>query len=1756
MTEVVDDEGPHSTAAGLQTDPAVSDEGKEEDTTPNEETGNRLGQDRISTPPPGKIYEGHQGTEVERAENGKESETDSERNRQRHPNESTSQEDPSTHGRSPSLQSNSSKASTNVLSLMAMIATSLKNILSTKDGRRKGPLHDTCERAIQAIEDSKPNLPPPELVFEPLAQVCACKTATSVVIALDCLSRLLSHSYLVSEQASAPHSPASMVPERRAGAPKRPLIDRAIDVICNCFDGENTDERIQLQIIKALVSAVLNERVLVHDASLLKAIRMIYNLFLFSRNPSTQALAQGTLTQMLNTIFDRVKVRLPPTEQDQLSSHLNNSTRAVEKVTLESFEKKQSFEEERPNLGDENGATNEAELFVKDAYLVFRTLCKLADKKVGEFDMRSQQMRSKLLSLHLIHTILKTHIIIFTSPDISIRSNRQGADPVLFIEAVKQYLVVALSRNGTSPFISVFAIASDIFYIIISSMRNLMKKEIELFLHEQYLPLLEMHNSTSEQKNILLGVFLKLFNEPKAVVELYLNYDCDASALDNIFERLMNDLSNLVKTRVVLTSLQKEHYIAQKDSPLSPKLPQGSFDLPPSLSTSAVSNSKDDTPTQVPVEVYLKRNALECVVAMLRSLVIWSQQGIAQAQASLEQQTNGTTSPEGEISRVSRVSTPRPADRKLANDEGSKVFVDDPSEFESIKQRKTLLMDGIRNFNFKPSRGIKVLISNGFIESEDPKEIADFLLKTDGLNKAVIGEYLGGGEPSDIAVMHAFVDGMDFSHSGFVSSLRHFLQSFRLPGEAQKIDRLMLKFAERYVVCNPGSFANADTAYILAYSVILLNTDQHSPQIRKRMTLQDFIRNNGGINEGRNLPDDYLEIIYNEIQGNEIILKSEQDLANTLPAVQHSQGIAAGIGAAFATLGRDIPREAYMQVSEEMATKTEALFKDLMRAQKKGPLKNTAKYYNASHVEHVGPMFEAAWMPILAGLSGTMQEADEDSNLVDLCVEGFRLAVRISCMFDLDLARNAYVSSLAKFTYLNNLGEMKSKNVEAVKVLLDVALNEGNQLKNNWKEVLTCVSQLERLQLLSLGVDEATVPDVTRARRQGESLERPRTSLQFSRRSRNSSLTTNFSKDVGKLSHSREIIIASDKVFSQSASLNGEGIVYFVRALSEISWDEIQSSGNNEQPRTFSLQKLVDTSYYNMGRIRVEWSQLWMILGEHFTQVGCHTNTSVVFFAIDSLRQLSMRFLEIEELPHFRFQKDFLKPFEFIFGNNPDVAVRDMILRCVNQMVQARAGNLKSGWRTMFGVYSLAANDPQDSIVTFNFDAVRAISSKHLASVIRQGNYRELVICLSTTAKNRRLQKTSLQAVDCLKRTISKMIETMQSGEEKIDGSDNLALGHPFMQTWFPILYGFHDIIMNGEDLEVRSRALNYLFETLTLYGGTFSPDFWDTVCRNLLFPIFTILKSRHEGSRMNHEEMSVWLSTTMIQALRNLISLLTHYFSTLGRMLDGFLELLIACICQENDTLARIGSSCFQQLILQNIDKLEKQHWKMIVDALVKLFETTTAHALFTTNTAGATPVEEVEITLNIEDGDKSHGTPRLDLQEGPATRKKEFKQLIVKCVLQLLMIDTVAELFGSDEVYVAIPSEELLALMQTLRRSFEFAKKFNNDRELRMRLWKIGFMKQLPNLLKQETSSAATYINILLRMYIDEAPDRVSSKKDIERALFPLCDEIVSSYVELEVESQARNISAWRPVVVEMLVGYSHFHDEDVRSLFFSSD
>ncbi len=108
-----------------------------------------------------------------------------------------------------------------------------------------------------------------------------------------------------------------------------------------------------------------------------------------------------------------------------------------------------------------------------------------------------------------------------------------------------------------------------------------------------------------------------------------------------------------------------------------------------------------------------------------------------------------------------------------------------------------------------------------------------------------------------------------------------------------------------------------EAAYVLAYSVILLNTDAHNPQIKRRMTKADFLKNNTKINDGGDLPDELLSQIYDDIVGNEIRMKDEVEAGLTITPT------GPGLANAIASVGRDLQKEAYVMQSNGMANKTE-----------------------------------------------------------------------------------------------------------------------------------------------------------------------------------------------------------------------------------------------------------------------------------------------------------------------------------------------------------------------------------------------------------------------------------------------------------------------------------------------------------------------------------------------------------------------------------------------------------------------------------------------------------------------------------------------------------------------------------------------------------------------------------------------------------------------------------------------------------------
>lgn len=174
-------------------------------------------------------------------------------------------------------------------------------------------------------------------------------------------------------------------------------------------------------------------------------------------------------------------------------------------------------------------------------------------------------------------------------------------------------------------------------------------------------------------------------------------------------------------------------------------------------------------------------------------------------------------------------------------------------------------------------------------------------------------------------------------------------------------------------------------------------------------------------------------------------------------------------------------------------------------------------------------------------------------------------------------------------------------------------------------------------------------------------------------------------------------------------NLDSDAIIDFITNLCAVSREELNDVDN---PRKFSLQRIVEVADFNMGRIRFVWSRIWQTLSEHFGTVGSHPNLNVALYAIDSLRQLADKFLLVivSCLINFRKMNSVITTSRkiswslsklscltifviYIFTNLIDtrLEVKEFIVMAVANMCRAKSKYIKSGWIIIINIFTLAA---------------------------------------------------------------------------------------------------------------------------------------------------------------------------------------------------------------------------------------------------------------------------------------------------------------------------------------------------------------------------------------------------------------------------------------------------------------------------------
>jgi brefeldin A-inhibited guanine nucleotide-exchange protein len=176
----------------------------------------------------------------------------------------------------------------------------LQVLVQSKEAKKSASFMAASQRALDLCQssDGASNAAylHPRDIFEPLRLAISNPQTTSVPIlitSLDLLSKLISHSFF-----SEPNGPPKGL---------SPLPDLITHTITLAYS-ENSPPQVALQVVKALMAIVLStdKGMLVHQSSLLKAVRTVYNVFILSNDAANQVVAQGGLTQMVHHVFGRV----------------------------------------------------------------------------------------------------------------------------------------------------------------------------------------------------------------------------------------------------------------------------------------------------------------------------------------------------------------------------------------------------------------------------------------------------------------------------------------------------------------------------------------------------------------------------------------------------------------------------------------------------------------------------------------------------------------------------------------------------------------------------------------------------------------------------------------------------------------------------------------------------------------------------------------------------------------------------------------------------------------------------------------------------------------------------------------------------------------------------------------------------------------------------------------------------------------------------------------------------------------------------------------------------------------------------------------------------------------------------------------------------------------------------------------------------------------------------------------------------------
>jgi hypothetical protein len=701
----------------------------------------------------------------------------------------------------------------------------------------------------------------------------------------------------------------------------------------------------------------------------------------------------------------------------------------------------------------------------RDAIIVMNAMCKLAARETGIGAGETYMHVGKLLALDMLVKVL-------TNPVHDWSQVRRE-----FSHQLRQPLCLALLRNCMSPYDQAVDAAVSILTAIVASprLREFLKAEVGALYPLLLLRPLEAERPESPHQVIAaLTGLASVCSSPQVLVDIFVNYDCNLQAA-NLFERTIKLLAKYVQLG---------------------------------------SSSSGFTPLPAAAVPKAKAVALKALLAAVKSMDTWAgplkedimRDTTPQSATAADAEAAAGTAAAGGNASSSSFSSPMYRDQLDAAAVAGGVSTtkhlhhDVLQKIQTDKAIKSSLEIGIEAFNKNPIKGLKTLISLGVVKESNPASAAAFLREhSDRLDPAAVGELLGHHDDASIAVMHAYIEAENFSGVSVDTALRSLLYNFRLPGEAQKIDRIIEKFAARYCVDNPGVFATADAPYLLSFAIIMLNTDAHNPMAEGRIAIEDFVtmcvyQTEAGEFE-EILPAEEVQQLYRRIVNEEIAVrknvvgsgpgsgagvnggstvtnnkKRDSSRRARLAAAVGLTQLAAPFWAGASwdkQHGVDVERQRLLELTGQILSTSGSGNSGSVLGVNAVPGSGTM-WHAATHAEHARPMMQVSGTAVGKALATALSGA---ANLIEAMavLDGYEQAIRLAALLRLEVLCESLVAGLAAAARLGSPAAPHSpeeaRQVASLSRLLSLgSCSEAGALGSAWVIILRALSELEALK--------------------------------------------------------------------------------------------------------------------------------------------------------------------------------------------------------------------------------------------------------------------------------------------------------------------------------------------------------------------------------------------------------------------------------------------------------------------------------------------------------------------------------------------------------------------------------------------------------------------------------------------------------------------------------------------------------------------